>query len=91
MPLFALICTDRPGRQALRQQKRAAHLDYLRESGCVALAGPFLGEDEAMTGSLVVHDLPDRDAAQAWAVADPDAHAGLFAEVRVEPWKKVIG
>ncbi|MCC5999542.1 MAG: YciI family protein [Pararhodobacter sp.] len=91
MPLFALICSDKPGQQALRLENRAAHLAYLQASGCVVHAGPFLDAEGAMSGSLVVLDLPDRAAARAWADADPYAQAGLFADVRIETWKKVIG
>jgi uncharacterized protein len=90
MPLFALICTDKPGHLETRKANRADHLDYLSATGCVVHAGPFV-QDDAMTGSLVVIDAPDRAAAQAWAAADPYARAGLFAHVRIEEWKKVIG
>lgn len=90
MPLFALICTDKPGQMDLRKANRAAHLDYLAATGCVVHAGPFL-QDDAMTGSLVVIDAPDRAGAQGWAAADPYAIAGLFEQVRIEEWKKVIG
>lgn len=89
MPLFALICTDKPGAPEIRKANRAAHLDYLNATGAV-LAGPFLS-GEAMTGSLVVIDAADRTAAEAWAAADPYAQAGLFAGVRIEEWKRVIG
>jgi uncharacterized protein YciI len=30
-------------------------------------------------------------AAQDWAANDPYARAGLFAEVRLQEWKKVVG
>jgi len=90
MPLFALICTDKDGHEPLRKDTRAAHLDYLAQTGCVVHAGPFLSGG-AMTGSLVVIDAADRAAAQAWAAADPYALAGLFDKVRIEEWKKVIG
>ena len=90
MPLFALICTDKDGHEPLRKETRAAHLDYLAQTGCVVHAGPFLS-DGTMTGSLVVIDVADRAAANAWAAADPYALAGLFAKVRIEEWKKVIG
>ena len=36
----------------------------------------------------VMEALPE---AEAWAAADPYAKAGLFAKVRIEEWKKVIG
>lgn len=91
MPLFALICRDRDGAQQTRLDNRAAHLAYLKDSGDrVVMAGPFL-DGAAMTGSLLVLDMPDRAAAQAWADADPYARAGLFDSVVIEEWKKVIG
>ena len=44
-----------------------------------------------MCGSLIVLDVPDLDAARAWAEADPYAKAGLFDSVAIREWKKVIG
>jgi uncharacterized protein YciI len=90
MPLFALICTDKPASEDLRKATRAAHLDYLNATGCVVMAGPFI-RDGIMTGSLVVIDADTRALAQDWAAGDPYALAGLFADVRIEEWKKVIG
>jgi uncharacterized protein YciI len=90
MPLFALICTDKADHLPLRQANRDAHLAYLRGTGVVSQAGPFLDAGGAMCGSLVVIDVADRAAAQAWAAGDPYAQAGLFAKVRIEEWKKVI-
>lgn len=90
MPLFALICTDRPGHLETRMANREAHLAYLKDTACVAQAGPFLDAAGEMCGSLVVLDLPDRAAAEAWAAGDPYARAGLFADVRIEEWRKVI-
>ena len=54
------------------------------------MSGPFL-DAGAMVGSLVVLNVDDLDAAQAWAAADPYAKAGLFASVDIREWKKVIG
>lgn len=90
MPLFALICTDKADHEPLRKANRDAHLAYLNETGCVQFAGPFL-DDGTMTGSLVVIEVADRAAAENWAAGDPYALAGLFAKVRIEEWKKVIG
>lgn len=91
MPLFALICTDRPGGLETRKANREAHLAHVRDTGVVTLAGPLLDEAGEMAGSLLVLDVPDRAAAQAWAEADPYARAGLFAEVRLQEWRKVVG
>lgn len=90
MPFFALICTDKPNHLESRKANREAHLAYLKESGVVAQAGPFLDQNGGMSGSLVVIDVADRGAAEAWAANDPYAKAGLFADVRIEEWKKVI-
>jgi len=87
MPLYALICTDKPGALPTRLANREAHLAYIKATGAVLQAGPFL--DGA--GSLLILDLPDLAAAQAWAAGDPYAKAGLFSAVRLEAWKKVIG
>ena len=41
------------------------------------------GQDGAFDGML--------DLSETWAEDDPYAKAGLFAKVRIEEWKKVIG
>lgn len=90
MPLFALICTDKPNHLEVRKANREAHLAYLSETGVVTQAGPFLDQSGGMSGSLVVVDVADRGAAEAWAENDPYAKADLFDNVRIEEWKKVI-
>ena len=86
----ALICIDKPGHLAVRQENRAAHLAYIEATGVVEMAGPFL-EGGAMCGSLVVLEVETLDAAHDWAANDPYAKAGLFASVDIREWKKVIG
>lgn len=88
--LYAVICRDRPGHLQTRLDTRAAHLDHIRDSGIVAMAGPFLEEGQ-MCGSLVVLEADSLAAAQDWAAADPYAKAGLFESVTILEWKKVIG
>jgi uncharacterized protein len=88
---YALICTDKADHLELRKANRDAHLAHIRDSGVVEMAGPFLNDRGEMSGSLVVLEVPDRASAEAWAAADPYAKAGLFAKVRIEEWKKVIG
>lgn len=88
---FALITKDKPGALQLRMDNRAAHLAYIEETGVVEMAGPFLDEDGQMCGSLIVLEVANIAAAQAWAAGDPYAKAGLFEEVILNEWKKVIG
>lgn len=88
--LIALIARDKDGALQTRLDNRAAHLDYIQQTGVVAQAGPLLN-DEDMIGSLIVLDVPDMAAAQAWADNDPYAKAGLFQSVELIAWKKVMG
>ncbi|MGA1026821.1 MAG: YciI family protein [Lutimaribacter sp.] len=89
--LIALIAHDKPGALALRMENRQAHLAYIEATGVVAQAGPLLDAQGQMAGSLVVLDVPDMAAAESWAANDPYAQAGLFADVQLHAWKRVIG
>ena len=87
----ALMAHDRPGALDLRNANRQAHLDYIRTTGVVEMAGPLLDDAGGMCGSLVILEVPDMDAARVWAAEDPYARAGLFATTTLIEWKKVIG
>ena len=89
--LIALIAKDKPGALQTRKDNRDAHLAYIEATGVVAQAGPLLDDAGEMCGSLVILDVADMPAAQAWADGDPYAKAGLFASVELIAWKKVIG
>ena len=89
--MFVLVCTDKPDSRELRAANRQAHLDYADSTGVVFLGGPFLDGDGNMTGSLIILDVSDMAAAEAWAAADPYAKAGLFETVTIRAWKKVRG
>lgn len=88
--LIALIARDKPGALEIRKANRDAHLAYIAETGVVAQAGPLI-ENGDMAGSLVILDVADMAAAETWAANDPYAKAGLFAQVDLIEWKKVIG
>lgn len=89
---YALMCIDKPGALDVRKANRDAHVAYLKASGStVAQAGPFLDAAGDMCGSLVVLDVSDMAAAEAWAANDPYAHADLFERVEIRAWNRVIG
>lgn len=88
---YAVICQDKPGALQVRLDTRSAHLAYIEATGVVEMAGPFLGPQGEMTGSLIVLQVDSLDAAKGWAAADPYALAGLFDSVTIREWKKVIG
>lgn len=88
--LFAVYCLDKAGYGQIRANNRQAHLEYLDSfNSSIYTAGPLL-DDEAkgMIGSLLIMDFPDRKACEAFAAGDPYAKAGLFASVRIAPWRK---
>ena len=90
--LVALIARDKPDSAAIRAENRPAHLEYLKDhAAIVAQAGPMLGKDGGMIGSLIILDVTEMAAANGFAEADPYAKAGLFSSVELIEWKRVIG
>lgn len=87
----ALICRDKAGALQTRLDNRSAHLAYIADTGVVEMAGPLLNDTGEMAGSLVILEVESLDAANTWAANDPYAKAGLFENVQISPWKKVIG
>ncbi|WP_149141732.1 YciI family protein [Gemmobacter caeruleus] len=87
----ALVCKDKPASLHIRQENRPAHLEHIRSTGVVEMAGPFLSEAGEMCGSLVILEVETLAQAQDWAANDPYAKAGLFESVQITEWKKVVG
>lgn len=97
--LYAIISQDRPDSLADRLSTRPAHLDRLnrlKDAGRLLLAGPHPAVDSpdpgdaGFTGSLVVAEFSSLEDAQAWADADPYMVAGVYQQVTVKPFKKVL-
>ena len=96
---YAIIATDAADSLELRKQARPAHLDRIRnlvDEGRVLVAGPHPAIDAedpgaaGFTGSLMIVDFPDLEAATAWAESDPYVEAGVFESVTVKPFRKVL-
>ena len=97
--LYAIISQDRPDSLAARLETRPAHLDRLNQlktAGRLVLAGPHPAIDSpdpgdaGFSGSLVVAEFPSLEDAQSWADADPYNAAGVYQQVTVKPFKKVL-
>ena len=97
--LYAIISQDQPDSLAGRLQARPAHLDRLAQlqaAGRLVLAGPHPAIDSpdpgdaGFSGSLVVAEFPSLEDAQLWADADPYNAAGVYQQVTVKPFKKVL-
>ncbi len=89
--LVALMCHDKAGHLEVRKSNRDAHLAYIKQTGVVTMAGPLLDADGQMCGSMIVLDVADMAAAQAWVDGDPYGKAGLFQSCVFKQWNKVIG
>lgn len=89
--LFALTCQDRPGALEARLAARPDHLEYLAgRAASVLLGGPVLDAAGDPCGSVLVIDVPDQAAAEAFAAADPYALRGVFGSVTVRPFRMVF-
>jgi uncharacterized protein len=93
---YSIYCIDKPDSTALRLATREQHLAYVgaaeaRGEVRVVLAGPLLGDDGAtMAGSLLLIEAETLAAAQAFAESDPYRQSGLFADVAIRPFRKVL-
>ena len=88
---FVVECQDKPGQLQLRLTTRPPHLEYLRShSASILLAGPLLDASGQPNGSLLVFEVESRGALDEIIENDPYALAGLFASVRVTPFRKTL-
>jgi uncharacterized protein len=96
---YAVISQDVPNSLPLRKKARADHLarlEALKEQGRLLIAGPCPAIDAddpgeaGFSGSLVVAEFANLEAAQRWADADPYISAGVYEKVVVKPFKKVL-
>lgn len=96
---YAILAEDHPESLQARLASRPNHLERLQalqQEGRLLVAGPHPAIDSedpgsaGFTGSLVIADFPDLEAARAWAETDPYVQAGVYAQVRVKPFRKVL-
>jgi uncharacterized protein YciI len=93
MPLFVISWTDREdGGADIRAATRPDHLAYVAANpGVVKLGGPYLDDEEKMTGSLMIIEAADLEAAAEFHANDPYRLAGLFERSQIRPWRVTIG
>ncbi|MDD5388666.1 MAG: YciI family protein [Gallionellaceae bacterium] len=96
---YAIVAEDVPDSLEKRLAARPDHLarlNQLKDDGRLLLAGPFPAIDSpdpgpaGFSGSLIVAAFESLEAAQTWAAADPYVAAGVYAQVSVKPFKKVL-
>ena len=97
--LYAIISQDVENSLPKRLSVRPAHVDrlqQLKEQGRLILAGPHPAIDNndpgeaGFTGSLIVAEFDSLEDATSWADDDPYIKAGVYQNVTVKPFKKVL-
>jgi len=96
---YAIIAEDTPDSLEKRVQARPDHLARLttfQNEGRLMIAGPFPAIDSmdpgsaGFSGSLIVAEFNDLEAAKIWADADPFVAAGVYNHVIVKPFRKTL-
>jgi len=88
---FVILALDKPDSEALRTELKPAHLDYLTaRQGKMLAGGAVLDEEGHAIGALIIVDAEDRAAAEQFIGDDPFQQGGLFASVRVLPWRQAF-
>ncbi len=97
--LYAILSEDITDSLEKRKSARPAHiqrLQILQDAGRLIIAGPHPAIDSnspaeaGFTGSLVIAEFANLNAAQQWANVDPYLEAGVYATVSVKPFKQVF-
>jgi uncharacterized protein YciI len=96
---YAIISEDVENSLEKRKTTRPAHLERLyelRDQGRLLVAGPNPAIDSedpgpaGFSGSLVIAQFESLSLAKNWADKDPYVAAGVYANVVVKPFKKVL-
>ncbi len=78
------------------RENHIARLTELQQQGRLLVAGPCPAIDSenpgeaGFTGSLIIAKFPSLVDAQTWADKDPYIEAGVYQNVTVKPYKKVL-
>lgn len=97
--LYAIIASDIENTLSQRLDARPAHLarlELLKNAARLIIAGPHPAIDSndpgaaGFTGSLVIAEFDSLQDAQDWANNDPYIAAGVYDQVVVKPFKKVL-
>lgn len=96
---YAIIAQDNENSLKNRLAARGDHLDrlqQLKQQGRLLVAGPHPAVDSddpaeaGFTGSLIIAEFASLKDAQHWADNDPYIKAGVYQQVSVKPFKKVL-
>ena len=96
---YVVFATDADNSLDKRLAARPAHLarlQQLKDEGRLLVAGPLPATDSedpgtaGYSGSVIIAEFASLEEARAWAGADPYVTAGVYADVKVKPFRKVL-
>ena len=96
---YSIVGTDVDNSLQARLAARPAHVERLKQllsEGRLLVAGPNPAIDSSdpgeagFSGSIIIAEFESLQAAQRWANADPYLETGVYANVVVKPFNKVL-
>ena len=96
---YVIHASDREDSLEARKAARPAHLERVRvliDQGRLLVAGPMPNIDSpdpgpaGFSGSTIIAEFDSLEDARDWAGSDPYVEAGVFSNVLVKPYKKVL-
>jgi hypothetical protein len=83
--LYIIYQEDKPDAAAIRAATKDAHLAYLERHKDILVLGGALLEDDGIgrLGSVLVINVGNRAAAEAFSADEPFRKAGLFKSVKI--------
>lgn len=95
--VMAFLVTARDGTDSEAPQRRAAvraeHLAGIQEhveSGVLQFAGALVDDDGVMCGSVLLLDLPDRAAVEAYLQADIYTRTGVWQTFEISGFRRAV-
>ena len=96
---YSIVGTDVDNSLQARLAARPAHVERLKQllsEGRLLVAGPNPAIDSSdpgeagFSGSIIIAEFESLEAAQSWANSDPYLQSGVYANVVVKPFNKVL-
>ena len=91
--LVSVYCIDKPGSAEPRQRLLDDHLAHVQTiKDKIMVAGPIMNDSqEESIGSLLVFEVGSTDEARVIMEQDPYFNGDIWADVRVEVFRGVVG
>ena len=88
--LYIIYQEDGPDGAAARKRARDSHFDYLdKHKDILVLGGAMLADNsDERIGSVLIINVPDRAAAEAFSANEPLRNAGAFKSVKISRMRR---